>query len=415
MNARERMLARKAERADEAREARMQELRESGAEQASVRAQAKDQERRLYTSTFDNVRKQEKESSDTTVEAKSSVKDPLNDPLGMNADELLAKLSEADNGGKRYEIQSQDILNPHSRQSSGSPLANNNNNNGGVGGGYLEDDSVHVDSDDLLGSDSDDVSEFGSEDEGWARPEVREDGIDDAEEDIKAHEEELKAELEAATLRCQSLRRTLVQTKSMLRMKEKENSPMRSPGLLQPDEVIVEDAVEVDDDDIDDDDIEDDDESNGIDEEEEEEEELRANSSLIREATGMGPQLKQLNIPPPSYPVTPKRKPSAEPRPSPELSDMPSPKGRLADRISVLRQRCVEGLGQSKFDAAHSYLKQIQDAQDIGYEMGGENMVEEEEDEATQQRRLTSILGHDMVHYSSLIEQLIFMEDTLLD
>ena len=42
------------------------------------------------------------------------------------------------------------------------------------------------------------------------------------------------------------------------------------------------------------------------------------------------------------------------------VQDPPSPSGRLSDRISVLRQRCVEGLGRAEFEAAHRYLKALQ-------------------------------------------------------
>jgi hypothetical protein len=45
----------------------------------------------------------------------------------------------------------------------------------------------------------------------------------------------------------------------------------------------------------------------------------------------------------------------------------------------------------------------------MGYEMGGENL------ELDSDTRLEQILGKERIHFSSLIDQLIFMEETLLD
>lgn len=40
------------------------------------------------------------------------------------------------------------------------------------------------------------------------------------------------------------------------------------------------------------------------------------------------------------------------------LQDMPSPSGRLSDRIERLRQRCTEALGRDAFRDAYYFLKQ---------------------------------------------------------
>lgn len=40
------------------------------------------------------------------------------------------------------------------------------------------------------------------------------------------------------------------------------------------------------------------------------------------------------------------------------LQDLPSPSGRLSDRIERLRQRCTEALGKEVFRDAYSFLKQ---------------------------------------------------------
>ena len=56
----------------------------------------------------------------------------------------------------------------------------------------------------------------------------------------------------------------------------------------------------------------------------------------------------------------------------------------------------------------------LQDADDIGYEMGGENYDMVQDSDETVDAKLATILGSDKVHYSSLIDQLIFMEDTFV-
>lgn len=40
------------------------------------------------------------------------------------------------------------------------------------------------------------------------------------------------------------------------------------------------------------------------------------------------------------------------------LQDLPSPSGRLSDRIERLRQRCTEALGSHAFRDAYNFLKQ---------------------------------------------------------
>ncbi len=47
------------------------------------------------------------------------------------------------------------------------------------------------------------------------------------------------------------------------------------------------------------------------------------------------------------------------------LQDMPSPSGKLSDRISRLRQRCMEALGRDTFFEAYSFLKQYENVSHI--------------------------------------------------
>ena len=88
------------------------------------------------------------------------------------------------------------------------------------------------------------------------------------------------------------------------------------------------------------------------------------------------------------------------------LQDPPSPSGRLGDRITRLRQRCVEALGNGAFEDVYGFLKTNDD--DSGG-MGGGYREDAEEQKAN---RVKAILGDGKAHYMPLIEQLIFMEET---
>jgi len=383
------------------------------------------------------------EGSAPSLSSKAEVADSL------NADELLAKLQDESGSGGKFRLQVVD------ESGSGSALG------GGAettGGGARTDftEASHIESDDLRSSsDGDDsISDFnndsGRDDDnsdqegaGWARPELGEgEGQDAAEEDLAKRQAALEEELKTCTLRVDELRKTLHQTRSFIKARTSPSS-MRDPGARpvrhspaaaghesggsgatggEDNTGNLDDEVEcfLEEEDEDSDDFG----SVGTANESEEEEELHANSALIREATdGVGPGLHHLNIPPPLAPVTPKRqpiKPSSYAWSPPEdvdgsssgaareLSDAPSPMGRLADRIKVLRQRCIEGLGEEAFERAHRYLKAMQDAEDAGVEFGGEGHTSTD-------AKLADIMGPHRVHFSSLIDQLIFMEDTLLD
>ena len=47
------------------------------------------------------------------------------------------------------------------------------------------------------------------------------------------------------------------------------------------------------------------------------------------------------------------------------LQDLPSPSGRLSDRIERLRQRCTEALGRDAFRDAYTFLKQHEEVGEI--------------------------------------------------
>ena len=66
----------------------------------------------------------------------------------------------------------------------------------------------------------------------------------------------------------------------------------------------------------------------------------------------------------------------------------------------MLRQRCVDGLGVEIFEGAHRFLKALQDAEESGFEVGGEALAGE-----SANARLVSIMGPEKVHFASLIDQ----------
>jgi len=285
----------------------------------------------------------------------------------MNADELLAKLSEADQNGSGSRFQVVDSGSEAAAIGGGSSAANN---------GQGADDDRNADSDDLLDSSSDDDGGdrsdgegggggLSEDDEGWARAEDEEGKpeVDAAAEDMKRREEELQHELMRCTAKCDELRKTLNHTRSFIKPKPQHSppgapSPLRpgaleggvpvgSPafGVLSPhglveskDDPVVEMTLDEDDDyeDSDEDEEEDDDDDDDDDDDEEEEPyelsrgqkeksvseqkeeasdeeelELAANSAImsdiVREATAGGAQEPFLNIPAPTAPVTPAR------------------------------------------------------------------------------------------------------------
>jgi len=91
------------------------------------------------------------------------------------------------------------------------------------------------------------------------------------------------------------------------------------------------------------------------------------------------------------------------------LQDPPSPSGRLGDRIDRLRQRCTGALGKIVFNEAYSFLKQHEE-ESQGYDNGRD--LNEDDFEVRKIAKMRSILGDGKAHYLSLIEQLIFMEET---
>ncbi|CAM9395099.1 unnamed protein product [Ectocarpus sp. 12 AP-2014] len=100
------------------------------------------------------------------------------------------------------------------------------------------------------------------------------------------------------------------------------------------------------------------------------------------------------------------RSPRAESSPSPPPT---APAGRLADRIRTLRERCCRGLGADAFESAYGYLKAQEELEELDGACSSSLDVDREERLV---RGLTDIIGQNKVHYYSLIDQLIFIENT---
>ena len=86
------------------------------------------------------------------------------------------------------------------------------------------------------------------------------------------------------------------------------------------------------------------------------------------------------------------------------LQDPPTPTGRLSDRIERLRQRCIEALGRDAFNEAYTFLKTFDDQYT--------SSAYEDDREDDKMNKMKAILGDSKSHYTPLIEQLIFMEET---
>lgn len=221
-------------------------------------------------------------------------------------------------------------------------------------------------------------------------------------EDLEKKEEELKAELDYATMRVTELRQNLQATKSFLgpRLPTRQNTRGQpAGGGMGPLEDKPHVKVEGGDSDSDD--------SFLSDEEVEQVDDGKwdgnGNSKPPLHAEDKADQtIKRLKSPP----TQGDRNPRNQYMP---LQDAPSPSGRLADRIERLRQRCTEALGVGAFDDAYSFLKQHEE-ESQGYDNGRD--MNDDDYERRKILKLRAILGEQKAHYGSLIEQLIFMEET---
>ena len=215
--------------------------------------------------------------------------------------------------------------------------------------------------------------------------------IEDAEQDIQKREDELRAELELTSQRCEELRKSLHDTKARMAARdaapvEEDESEDEGPAVGVLNAVVEEDESD--------------------------------DEAPVRVVPPQSPP-RVLESP---------RTPHLANAPSPSgrlaqrdhLADAPSPSGRLEQRVQVLKERCIGQMGARNFRRAYDYLKSVQDADDdaldydvddAGLEIGGD--AYDEQADAETQAKLLAILGPEKVHLAPLVDQLLFMEESL--
>jgi len=231
----------------------------------------------------------------------------------------------------------------------------------------------------------------------------------DEDEDMKKKEEELKAELQFATMRCEELKRTLQETKSYI-------APVAVNGgkvgaATGPSQRTA--ATGAGNDNLDDEEEEDGDEyeegddydyGDSVEYEESWADDEPPTSSNSGKSMGVSIETHNSS----DSHITPRKlRPQAlavRESPFTGLQDPPTPTGRLSDRIERLRLRCIEALGRDSFLDAYRFLKQYDD-------MYSSRSYEDDEEEE-KLVKMRAILGDSKAHYTPLIEQLIFMEET---
>jgi hypothetical protein len=166
-------------------------------------------------------------------------------------------------------------------------------------------------------------------------------------EDLKRREEELREELQFATMRCTQLKATLKETKSFFRGPTAVVNS--AAGAVQSDDdEVYDDASDL-------------------------EESWTEQSADVRDAPGRKlfidakdsdtDERVDLDSTAPRMQV----KAPVAVNPYYNLQDAPSPSGRLSDRIERLRQRCIQALGRGAFEDAYSFLKQSENVMDRLY------------------------------------------------
>jgi len=185
-------------------------------------------------------------------------------------------------------------------------------------------------------------------------------------EDIHRREEELEAELNMATLRCEELKRTLKETITFASQAQGGAGAGAGAGGLKA-ALRADSPLGL-----------------GLGLDSDSDQDLDTDTGTD-DATAVYPLSDEDLLPPPRVPplgsaasapsgagagagagvgvggVTPRLlvKPIAAVKESPyqNLADPPSPSGRLGDRIHRLRQRCIEALGREAFLDAYDYLR----------------------------------------------------------
>lgn len=205
----------------------------------------------------------------------------------------------------------------------------------------------------------------------------------DLEEDLRRKEAALQAELMMATARCQELRQTLKETKRFIGAGEPhsgQRSTNYSGSTTHP-------AISDDEEDF-----------TGSYSESEFDDSPDSPANKASVTSGSRKRSEDLNSQQPAASsVSSKRSVSQK--------EAPSSSGRLTERIDRLRVKCVEGLGADTFRRAYRAVLEFE-------ERLGEAQVDNELLEAEKERQLLAIVGEGRLHYMSLLEQLIFMEES---
>ena len=335
-------------------------------------------------------------------------------PTNMGMEELASALKDADGGiGSRYssvaEAKSSSPPSASAKAVGNLPSSLENDKKIRAKVRRRSFDNARNDTDDYDSNDTDDdieneISPGGrlsdSSDIGSIESDAA--GLD---EDMRRREEELKQELEIATNRCSQLKATLRETKSFFQGPTSAVSGkgsdqfQKGPGGSEDDDHLME-GVDSDayDSDVDDS-MEESWTAQGV------------NVGDIRDMKGKqlfeGKQADEADdlesTAPRAMKIQPALAVAVQPPVYRNLSDAPSPSGRLSDRIDRLRQRCVDALGKKSFEEAYAFLKSLEN-DDRG--------MYEEDIEEDKQKKVRKILGEGKAHFMPLIEQLIFMEET---
>ena len=222
-------------------------------------------------------------------------------------------------------------------------------------------------------------------------PEMRGAGSADFEEDLHRKEVELQAELMLAAARCQELKRTLKETKRFLgadgsrKHVDGQRNASCSGSTTYPD---------------DEDDNED---LTGSYSESEFDDALHSPSSKkgAEVSSGSGKAMGERNLSHHSIAT-----PSSSKKIASHNQELPASSGRLTERIQRLRFKCEEGLGADVFRKAYRAVLEFEER------LGDALIADNERLEAEKETRLLSIVGEGRLHYMSLLEQLIFMEES---
>lgn len=188
------------------------------------------------------------------------------------------------------------------------------------------------------------------------------DDVKEEEEDMFRREEELRAELNFATLRVEELKRTLQETKSFLGPR----LPTRGRDLVSAGKVgavlagMAVGIVKGPSEDLYNDEEEDDEDLYDLDDSDGDQDVSDARAAPVKAGNSRadaGDEKLQLETGDATYRFMKAPEPAVN-NAYIGLQDAPSPSGKLADRIPSLRQRCIEGLGREAFSEVYNFLRQ---------------------------------------------------------